>query len=123
MISCRRCRSLSCQWQQIMTHNPILYGGKMNVKLTSRTWHLCSVTFQVWLTELQFVASFSRRQTHREPFMQRHYCLHRKRKSFFVYIDTVQFHGGPIVREYVRAELNFCLLSSSGEGNMTQRNL
>lgn len=51
--------------------------------------------FQVWLTELHFAASFSRRQTRREPFNATSLLLTEKKKKLFVYIDTVQIHGGP----------------------------
>lgn len=82
----------------------------MNGKLTSQTQRLCSVTFRVWLTELHFVAPFSRRQTLREPFNATSLLLtERKKKLFFVYIDTqCRFMEGPKVRQRLwesRAEL------------------
>lgn len=54
--------------------------------------------------------------------MQRHYCLQKEKKSF-VYIDTVQIHGGPY-SDHGRAELNFCTLSPvRGGKDLTRRNL
>lgn len=55
--------------------------------------------------------------------MQRHYCLQRKRKSFFVYIDTqCSFMEGPIVRQWLwESRAKLLLLSSSREGNIRLR--
>lgn len=54
--------------------------------------------------------------------MQRHYCLQKEKKSF-VYIDTVQIHGGPY-SDHGRAELNSCTLSPvRGGKDLTRRNL
>lgn len=41
------------------------------------------------------VASFSRRQTRREPFDAASLLLTEKKKKLVVYIDTVQIDGGP----------------------------
>lgn len=41
------------------------------------------------------VASFSRRQTRREPFNAASLLLTEKKKKLVVYIDTVQVDGGP----------------------------
>ena len=56
--------------------------------------NFASTPFQVWPTYVLF-ASFSRRQTHRKPLNAISLLLTEKKKKLFVYIDTVQVHGGP----------------------------
>lgn len=56
-------------------------GGEMNGKLTSGTQHLCSFKYG-WQNYI-FVASFSRRQTRREPFNATSLLLTEKKKKAF----------------------------------------
>lgn len=55
--------------------------------------------FQVWLTELLSVTSFSRRQTHRESFITTPLLLTEKKKRFCVHRQC-RFMEGPIVGEW-----------------------